>query len=106
MPKPVPKPSFDRRVPTRSRRNNFSKKVRDEISERDEGICQQCGSIGTQIHHVKYRSQGGRGVFTNGLTVCNSCHSKIHADKELSDYWVNRFIDRYGENFYKDSWDE
>lgn len=106
MLRPVPKPNHKRSKPKRLNRNKFAKKVRQEILERDNYTCQQCGGIGEHIHHVKYRAQGGRGVFTNGLTLCNECHTLVHKNKDLSDKWESIFIERYGENFYKDEWDD
>ena len=102
---PVPKPSFKRRVPKRSDRGKFDEKTRERIIERDQGLCQMCFSPGAEIHHVKFRSQGGRGVYTNGLTLCQSCHRKVHDDRELAEYWINVFVDRYGADFYKDEYD-
>lgn|SRR5690625_925462 len=105
MIQPVPKPNHSRRVPKRSARNSFSKSTRNAIYERDNGQCQMCGGIGTEIHHVVFRSQGGRGVETNGLTLCRSCHRRVHDDVELAEYWVDVFADKYGPNFYKDRYD-
>lgn len=101
----VPKPQHKRRVPKQSSRNTFPKSVRKAIYERDNGKCQVCGGIGTEIHHVMFRSRGGRGVETNGLTLCHTCHSKIHQDNELAEYWINVFADRYGPNFFRDEYD-
>jgi len=104
--KSVPKPNFKRSKPTRKHRNNFSKKVREQIYERDNGCCRNCGGIGTEIHHVIFRSQGGRGVYTNGLLVCHYCHRRIHDHKILANKWVFLFEQEYGKNFHEDEWDE
>lgn len=102
---PVPKPNFKRRVPKRSERGKFSRAVRAQIADRDNGLCQMCLSKGTEIHHVFFKSRGGRGVFTNGVTLCQPCHRKVHDNGELTDYWIDVFTDRYGPSFYKDEWD-
>lgn len=101
----VPKPSFKRRAPKKSKRGNFSKKVREQIQERDSGQCQQCGQPGHEIHHVKFKSQSGRGVYTNGLTVCSGCHRQIHDNNLLAQKWRNYFKDRYGPEYFKDGYD-
>lgn len=103
----IPKinPNHRRRVPKQSKRNDFSKKVRDRIIERDDGKCRNCGAIGSEIHHVVFRSQGGRGVYTNGLLVCHHCHRRIHEYKILANKWVFLFEKEYGKDFYKDEWD-
>lgn len=101
----VPKPKHRRRVPKQANRNEFDTLTRKRIKKRDNGECQVCGAPGTQIHHVRLRSQGGRGVFTNGLTVCHTCHDKIHRDRRLIEYWQDVFLQRYGEDYWKDDWD-
>lgn len=101
----VPKPSHKRRVPKQSKRNEFSKKVRKEIFERDNGQCQMCLGKGEEIHHVMLRARKGRGVFTNGLTLCHNCHRRVHSDNELIDYWIDVFTDRYGYGFWMDEYD-
>lgn len=101
-----PKPNHKRRAPKRGERGKFNKETRDRIIERDGGKCRECGAIGTEIHHVLYKSRGGRGVFTNGLLLCQLCHKRVHANAELSNKWVARFIDEYGDDFYQDKWDK
>lgn len=101
----VPKPNHGRRVPKRSQRNNFPKSVRREAYERDGRRCQQCGGVGTEIHHCMPKGRGGRGVLTNALTLCSPCHRRVHDDNELLDYWINVYTDRYGDGFWKDEWD-
>lgn len=102
---PVPKPQHNRRAPKQSSRNNFNKSVRDAVYERDNGLCQMCMSKGTEIHHVVFKSRGGRGVATNGLTLCQHCHRKVHMNAELTDYWIEVYADRYGPGFWKDEYD-
>lgn len=105
MLRPVPKITYKRRKPIRRKRNNFSQKVRKDIYNRDDGKCQQCGDVGTEIHHVKYRSQGGRGVTTNGLLLCSDCHRIVHQDRNLTLDWQRHFESMYGKDYYKDEWD-
>ena len=102
----VPKVTYKRRKPTRRKRNAFSNKVKQQIYERDNGLCQQCGALGTEIHHVKFRSQGGRGVYSNGVLLCRSCHRKVHDNRELALQWQKHFESMYGKDYYKDEWDE
>ena len=101
----VPKVTYKRRKPTRRKRNAFSNKVKQQIYERDNGLCQQCGAPGTQIHHVKFRSQGGRGVYSNGVLLCHSCHRMVHDNRELALKWQKHFESMYGKDYYKDEFD-
>src|SRR5690625_4452427 len=102
----VPKPNFKRRIPTQFERNRFSKATRHDIMLRDDGYCRVCKRIATQIHHVKLSSQGGRGVFTNGMCTCHACHIEIHRDNEKIKFWQRVFEREYGSDYFKDCWDE
>lgn len=104
---PVPKPNHKRWKMKKSKRSEFSKKVREQIWERDEGLCRNCFSPGHQIHHVKPKGFGneGRGVFTNGLLVCASCHQRIHADPDLMKQWQSTFEKIYGPDYFRDKYD-
>lgn len=97
----VPKPKHRRRVPKRINRGKFDRKTRQQIIERDEGLCRQCGGIGGHIHHIKLKSQMGEGVYTNGLLVCHECHTQIHQDYSLLRYWQDRFKELYGDNYWR-----
>jgi hypothetical protein len=53
------------------------KKVRDQVNARDRW-CRGCGAQGTQVHHIKFKSQGGRDELWNLVRLCNDCHPKAH----------------------------
>lgn len=50
------------------------------VKERDNYICQKCGSKGGHAHHIGTRSKRPdlRHVLTNGITLCTSCHAWVH----------------------------
>jgi hypothetical protein len=50
---------------------------------RDGYTCQQCGKQHTrlQAHHIVFREQGGKDSLTNLVTLCASCHKKVHQSK-------------------------
>ncbi|QYY44732.1 HNH endonuclease (plasmid) [Aneurinibacillus thermoaerophilus] len=103
---PVPKPSFKRSRPKRKSRSEFSASVRQKIDKRDGKYCQECGNPNApEMHHVMPRGRGGRGVVTNGLRLCVSCHDKIHEDAQLMSKWQGIFEWRFGPDYYKDEWD-
>lgn len=106
MLRPVPKNPYKRRKPTRRKRNNFSKKIKQEVYDEVDGKCQQCGGRGEQVHHVMPRSRGGRGVKTNALLLCHSCHETVHRNNDLLNDWIRHYKSFYGDNFYKDEWDK
>jgi len=52
--------------------------VREEVHARDEHFCRCCGRYveHPQLHHITYRSQGGRHELGNLISLCFSCHAK------------------------------
>lgn len=101
----VPKPNFKRRKPKRKKRGQFSKETREKIIERENGLCRLCNAKGTEIHHCKFKSQGGRGVFSNGLLLCAPCHRKVHQNAELALKLRNYMKAMYGPDYFRDEWD-
>lgn len=58
------------------------------IFSRDKYTCQKCKKKGTDkkplklnAHHIIFRSNGGTNTPNNLVTVCESCHKKLHAHK-------------------------
>ena len=55
------------------------KKIRKEGKERDSYTCQICGSTeNVEGHHVVDYSFGGASDSNNIVTLCPSCHRKVH----------------------------
>lgn len=56
---------------------------REAILNRDNYTCQVCGKKHTklEVHHIKYRSQGGNDNENNLITLCEDCHRDIHDGK-------------------------
>lgn len=49
------------------------------VLERDRWTCQICGAhSGLEIHHIEFRSHGGRDSEGNLITLCTRCHGGIH----------------------------
>ncbi|PWT76401.1 MAG: hypothetical protein C5B59_06660 [Bacteroidetes bacterium] len=54
-------------------------KVKKACFERDDWRCRSCRSRNDlHPHHLKYRSQGGKHVLNNLLTLCWKCHQAEH----------------------------
>lgn len=54
------------------------------VRKRDGGLCRACSrpgrhARGVQVHHLVYRSQGGKHDARNGVLLCQTCHEDIHA---------------------------
>ena len=71
----------------RSKRS-IPQSVRAEVRERDGGWCRLC-VIGessereTHLHHIVYRSRGGKDVTENLITLCPEHHQLVHAEREV-----------------------
>lgn len=56
--------------------------------------CASCYARAGEIHHIIYRSQGGKNDITNLIALCRNCHNRAHfksepflKQEELSKYW-------------------
>ena len=62
-------------VPARRKRGQpFSDEVKDEIWERDKGICVYCRGRGEEVDHVVPRSKRGPAIRANGVLTCTTCN--------------------------------
>ena len=54
---------------------------RSAILHRDNYICQCCGkkNCRLEVHHIKFKSQGGTDDEENLITLCEDCHDGVHA---------------------------
>jgi len=55
------------------------RKLHRQVLERDGWHCQICGSMQRlQVHHSRFRSQGGGDAEDNLITLCAGCHEQVH----------------------------
>lgn len=80
FPKPRPR-ILDKRQSARDKAANWAQ-VSKLVKARDL-VCRVCKGPGQHIHHIVYRSHGGRDVASNLLLVCDGCHRDIHAKVTL-----------------------
>ena len=54
---------------------------REAILHRDNYTCQCCGkkNCRLEVHHVKFKSEGGTDDEENLITLCEDCHKGVHA---------------------------
>ena len=58
-------------------------KWRKAVLERDNHTCKLCGEKGITAHHIiPFEYVSTRFELNNGLTLCKSCHNKIHKGVE------------------------
>ncbi|MNW44655.1 hypothetical protein D3C74_218930 [compost metagenome] len=95
--------------PSTRERGEFPRAVIADLIAESGGVCQHCKAAeATTTHHVYPRGRKGRGVKTNGLRLCWTCHDTIQTDEELLQYWISVYRDKYGERFWFDEqdWEE
>ena len=62
-------------------KQKYNKKLREQIRERDLGVC-ICGREGGHIHHIVHRSHCGSNEPKNLILLCDGCHRLVHSDEK------------------------
>ena len=80
---------YNRNPVTRKRYQGEWRRIRDHYIH-DHPLCEKCLEEGRftraeHVHHILPLSQGGTNEEDNLMSVCKSCHSRIHA--EMGDRW-------------------
>lgn len=85
-PNPVPKgPSLIRqKLKAKHLMSEIETQCRAAVHKRDKGRCRvpNCNERGIHLHHVTYRSRGGKWVTANIASLCPLHHAMVHG-KEL-----------------------
>ena len=83
---------------------DISKKVKDEVWDRDEHKCIICGSYQAMPNaHYIARSHGGLGIPQNIVTLCFNCHFNYDHTTLRAEY--KNIIQAYLKSKY-DGWNE
>ena len=48
------------------------------LSDDDIVLCEECGAVAVDLHHIIKRSQGGSDKVENLVALCRDCHNKHH----------------------------
>ena len=80
---------YERDPQTKRRYGRVWKRIRDRYMNAHP-LCEQCQMEGRltkaeQVHHIKPLSEGGDHSDSNLMSLCSSCHSRIHAQR--GDRW-------------------
>jgi len=63
--------------------------------EQDFIPCESCHREAVDVHHIKYKSRGGKDEISNLIGMCRKCHKLAH-DEKLSEsdlqYIHNSFL--------------
>lgn len=95
-------------IPSKRQRGKVSKKDYNKAIEVNGPYCLECGSPNIEIHHVRSRSQGGRGTWRNLIPLCPEHHrgkSGVHQNREMMLKYQKRQENLYGKYYYCDKWD-
>lgn len=93
------------KIPSRANRAEFSGKQRQMIHELWGDGCYLCSNPYIQYHHITYRSQMGRNNPRNGIPLCDKCHTRVHAEREIADRLRYIAEERFGPFYYMDKYD-
>lgn len=53
--------------------------LRQQVLRGDGWRCQACGSMSNlEAHHQQFRSQAGDDAEANLITLCATCHARVH----------------------------
>ena len=59
-------------------------KIRPKVIERDHKKCILCGAPYEEVHHIKYRSAGGKNNIENLCCLCWHCHRMKRIQKNFT----------------------
>ena len=78
------------------------KAVKEAVYRRDGGRCVLCGRTyqAEPNAHVIARSQGGKGIEQNIVTLCDTCHYRY--DQTADRHAIRERLERYLKDFYPD----
>lgn len=92
-------------IPSSKVRSSINKREYNRTIEEHGSVCLECGNPYVEIHHVKFRSQGGKGGFRNLIPLCKEHHMKCHKVKAYADKWREWLTERYSEYYWTDKYD-
>ena len=72
----------------------MANKIYQKVAERDNHECRICGNNQIQIHHIIFRSHGGKNTKENLITLCKHHHDKAHKNERE---WRTRLLDMQSE---------
>lgn len=80
---PKPEPRVYAKRAQRLKGEEQERECREAVRKRDKGRCRVpgCKEKGTALHHITFRSRGGRWTSGNITSLCQAHHALVHAHK-------------------------
>jgi 5-methylcytosine-specific restriction endonuclease McrA len=94
-----------RKIPSKKKRGEVSKREYNLMIENFGSVCVICGNPYISAHHVKFRSHEGRGKWRNLMPLCVRCHRRAHDDKKFADWLRQEREKRFGPWYWADEYD-
>lgn len=101
----MPKINHNRRVPKRKERGAINKEQYQLALDWFGESCNICGKVPIEMHHVQFRSAGGRGGYRNLMPLCNYHHRLAHTDRAFADELRDMRAEACGKLYYADRFD-
>lgn len=57
-----------------------------DFGETDFIPCENCLAKAVDIHHLVFRSHGGKNNIENLIALCRNCHNRAHDDGGFNEY--------------------
>ena len=48
--------------------------------------CEHCSSPAVDIHHILFKSHGGKDEIMNLIALCRDCHNRAHNEPDFNNY--------------------
>lgn len=94
-----------RTIPSAKVRGQVSKREYEKMIEVFGEMCVICGNPYIEAHHIRFRSQGGRGKWRNLAPLCKEHHTKAHRDRGFADWLRQEREKKYGVWYWADEFD-
>jgi HNH endonuclease len=94
-----------RTIPSAKTRGQISKREYERMIEEFGSVCIICGNPYIEAHHLRFRSQGGRGKWRNLAPLCKEHHMKAHSDRKFADWLREEREKRFGSWYWADEYD-
>lgn len=94
-----------RTIPPARARGAISKTEYEKAVEAFGAVCAICGDNRIEMHHIRFRSQQGRGKYRNLIPLCKTHHNQAHQDRKFADGLREQRVEMYGSFFWADKYD-